>query len=84
MEAARFAAHAAVLARLTRDGLSERRVARTHGDVLRDLRAAPALRGPARRLFREVERVRFGAGQATQAGFEAATADLPALLGRAS
>lgn len=79
-----FAAHAAVLARLARDGLSDLRPARTHGDVLRDLRAAPALRWPARRLFREVERVRFGSGEATRAGFEAATAELPTLLGRTS
>lgn len=54
--------HAALLRRLDHEGAIRLHRARTHGDYLVDLREHPSWREPVRALFREVDRIQFGAG----------------------
>jgi hypothetical protein len=53
--------HAALLRRLYHEGVIHLHRARTHGDYLVDLREHPRWREPIRAVFREVDRVQFGA-----------------------
>jgi hypothetical protein len=62
--------YAALLRRLDGDGLIRIRPWRTNGDYLRDLRARPELRGDVLAIVREIERVQFGAAQASHALYD--------------
>jgi Domain of unknown function (DUF4350)/Domain of unknown function (DUF4129) len=57
--------YAALLRRLEGDGLIRVRPWRTNGDYLRDLRARGDLHASVRAIVREIERVQFGAAQAS-------------------
>lgn len=53
--------HAALLRRLDHEGVIHLHRARTHGEYLVDLREHPGWREPVRAVFREVDRIQFGA-----------------------
>jgi hypothetical protein len=70
-EAALEDAYAALLRRLDGDGLIAIHPSSTNGDYLRTLRARPDLRPAVAEIFRDVERVQFGAAPATPGLFQA-------------
>ncbi len=75
--------YAALLRRLDGDGLIRIRPWRTNGDYLRDLRARPDLHGDVRAIVREIERVQFGAEDASQPLFASLYEKVTPIVSRA-
>jgi hypothetical protein len=63
--------HAALLRRLEAEGLVDLHPSRTNGDYVRALRDRPDLRKEVRAVFRDVERVQFGAEPPSRSLFQA-------------
>lgn len=76
-------AYAALLRRLDGDALIEIHPSRTNGDYTRMLRDRPDVAGPVRGIFRDVERVQFGASPPSERLFHSVLERVVPLVSRA-